>query len=176
MIIAFGHRKQVGKDTCGQYLADFYNFERVAFADPLKQALSAMFGFDEKQLQGSDDDKNLVDPHWGFSPRHALQTLGEGARQLFGDDVWLRSAERRIVSSKKKNVVITDLRYPNEAEMIRKHGGILVRIDRPSLGPIVDQHHSENALKNYNFDRIVVNDGSLSSLKESIDRILQRMS
>lgn len=227
-VIGFGHRKRSGKDTCGQYMVAKHGFTRVAFADPLKQSARAIFGFTRDQCYGTDEQKEAVDPRWGFSPRYAMQTLGEKMRGIFGDDVWIKSAESVIqrmsqgvnvihitagpdgkvweptdaevanlsalfaktdtdpegavvvtrtgIKSQeiKGTVVITDVRYPNEAEMIRRNGGIVIRIDRPSLGPLTDTHASETSMELFEYDDVIVNDGTIEQLYEKIEQVLTR--
>jgi hypothetical protein len=195
MIIGFGHRAQSGKDTCGQYLVDRHGYKRVAFADPLKRAAMQIFGLTEQQCYGSKANKETVDPRWGFTPRYAMQTLGEKLRVIFGEDVWVKSAEAQILNTKidrsmpkgeiaisldhvtySGGVVITDVRYPNEAQMIRSLGGIVVRVDRPSLGPLTDAHPSETSMEGFDYDDVILNDGSLEALYAQVDRIISTRS
>jgi len=219
MIIGFGHRKRTGKDSSGSYLVKEHGWNRISFADPLKRAAIAIFGFTHQQCYGSDTDKETVDPRWGFSPRYAFQKLGDDLRKMFGDDIWVRSAEAKIrkiaddgpelpvvtfpytvvpkdvyktlvlagssfsdpvivtpdghtFRQMTKNVTITDVRYPNEAEMIRRNGGIVVRIDRPSLGRPTDEHPSETAMDGFEFDEVILNDGKPEDLYAKIETLL----
>lgn len=174
MLIGFGHRKRSGKDTAGTFLLVEHGYQRVAFADPLKQAAMTIFGFTEQQCYGTEQDKETVDPRWGFSPRYAMQKLGEEMRNIFGKEVWVKSAEAKAhqFMSKKLGVVITDVRYPNEAEMIRRNGGIVVRIDRPDLGPLTDMHPSETSMEGFEYDEVILNDGTIQDLYGKINKIL----
>lgn len=189
-LIGFGHRKRSGKDTCGQYLVEKHGFKRIAFADPLKQAAMIIFGLTYQQCYGTDLDKETVDPRWGKSPRQLMQDLGESMRKI-DENVWVKSAEAaikavqidlrlpkgEIVISMKdgafyRGVSITDCRHPNEAEMIRRNGGIVVRIDRPSLGPLTDTHASETSMETFEYDEVILNDGSIEDLYEKIEKVI----
>ncbi len=149
----------------------------------------AMFGFTQQQCYGTDLDKETVDPRWGFSPRYAMQTLGERMRNIFGDDIWIKSAEATILGTKIDSsmptgeieiatdgvtyhgVVVTDVRYPNEAAMIRRNGGIVVRIDRPSLGPLTDTHPSETSMEGFEYDEVILNDGTIQDLHDKVRKL-----
>lgn len=113
-----------GKDTAAEGLTGT-GWRRVAFADPLKE-LARMLGWN-----GAKDTYG----------RRFLQVLGEQVRLIIGEDSWVRAAEK-FVDAKPDDVVITDVRYPNEAEWIRRRGGFLVEIQRPGVGPAND-HPSE---------------------------------
>jgi len=172
MIIAFGHKKRTGKDSAGQYLERKYGFVRLAFADALKEGAMAIFGLSHVQCYGPTEIKEAVDPRWDMSPRGILQAMGEGMRQAIYPDVWVRIVQERMLADRTKNYVITDLRYPNEAQMVRKLGGMLVRIDRPGIPQ--DNHISETAMDDFEYDDTIYNTGSdnFRQLYASVDRIL----
>jgi hypothetical protein len=71
------------------------------------------------------------------------------------------------------NWIITDTRFSNEADAIKKAGGILIRVDRPGIAP-VNAHPSETGLDNYQFDEYITNDGDLKKLTETVKEILIR--
>lgn len=71
------------------------------------------------------------------------------------------------------NWIITDTRFPNEADAVKKSGGILIRVDRPGITP-VNAHPSETGLDNYQFDEYITNDGDLDKLKETVLTMLKR--
>lgn len=71
------------------------------------------------------------------------------------------------------NWIITDTRFPNEADAIKKAGGILIRVDRPGIAPVND-HPSETGLDNYQFDEYITNDGDLNKLTKTVKEILLR--
>lgn len=107
--------------------------------------------------------------------RRLLQTLGtEFGRNMISEDLWvdLVFAEAAAAMGLGGNVVITGIRYPNEAAWVRGYSrGRLVWIERPGVGP-VNPHSSDNTLSAKDFDFAVVNEGSLEDLGWGIDRIV----
>jgi hypothetical protein len=96
-------------------------------------------------------------------------------RDLFGPDVWVKRLAARIAEASVYDafppIVITDVRYLNEAEMLRRHHAMLIRIDRPGLGP-ADSHPSETELANFLFDHTITNDGTIDDLHRKIDDLM----
>ena len=70
------------------------------------------------------------------------------------------------------NWIITDTRFPNEADAIRKENGVLIRIERPGVKPIND-HPSETGLDHYKFDHVIKNNGSIQELADQVKSILR---
>ena len=145
----------------------------MAFADTLKEVASDVFDFTSDQLYTAEG-KAAIDKDWGLSPRVVLQKLGTaGFRRVFGPDVWAASLLRRIPSH-VRIVLITDVRFENEAEMIRAAGGLLIRVIRPNddsfPAPDGPEHESETALDYYNFTNLEMlhNDGGLADLHECV--------
>jgi len=130
-----------GKDTVADYLVNFHEFRRESFANTLKDAVAAVFGWDRTMLEGRTKEarewREQVDPWWAerldmptLTPRWILQYWGtEVCRKNFHDDIWIASLENKLRNS-KDNVVISDCRFPNEIQSIRNAGGIVVRVIR----------------------------------------------
>jgi hypothetical protein len=133
-----------GKDTIADYLVNFHEFRRESFASTLKDAVSAVFGWDRTMLEGRTKEarewREQVDPWWAarldmptLTPRWVLQYWGtEVCRKAFHDDIWIASLENKLRTS-KDNVVISDCRFPNEISSIKKAGGIIVWVKRGEL-------------------------------------------
>ncbi len=133
-----------GKDTIADYLVNFHEFRRESFANTLKDAVSAVFGWDRTMLEGrtkhAREWREQVDPWWAerlnmpnLTPRWVLQYWGtEVCRKAFHDDIWIASLENKLRNS-KDDVVISDCRFPNEIESIRNAGGIIVWVKRGEL-------------------------------------------
>ena len=158
-----------GKDTVADLLVKQHGFVKVRFADALKRGLAEMFGLTPAQLDG--DEKETVVPWLGVSPRYLQQTLGtEWGRNLVHQGVWGLATERRLERLVKhgiKRIVLSDVRFENEAVMT-KYLGALVRIDRPGVGA-VNGHVSEDATVVYPYlDAVVVNDGTLEDLEDKV--------
>ena len=175
-LIGFAGRAGSGKDTAAEVLMLEYGFSKTGFAVAVKSACTEIFGFTYEQMYGSQAAKNTPDPWWGFSPRSAMQALGDTLRDHLEPDVWVRALERRLPSMPGFGVCVTDVRYPNEADMIRRHGGVLVRVDRPtSLTGNEALHRSERAMDDYSaWDFVIDNRGDLAALREEVRRIAGR--
>jgi dephospho-CoA kinase len=125
-VIALLGRAGSGKTTASQLLVDHYGAQRVSFAAPLKKLAMRLWDFAPHQVYGDQRDKERVDDRYGFTPREAMQRLGEGARQELGLNVWIQACFNNIGDAFQKKqgslFVIDDLRYPNEAEALHESG------------------------------------------------------
>ena len=161
MIIALGFRARSGKDLVGSYLVRRYEFERLAFADTLKNAAKEIFGFTDEQVYGSE--KEVVDLYWNMTPRAVLQKMGSDClRDHFDKDIWIKAIHRKILQNPNKNYVICDCRYINEAGAVKSWGGILVRLDRSQAGAGqgMNKHISETEMENFkDWDHVIDNQG-----------------
>lgn len=156
-----------GKDS----LAYFMGFERYAFAGPLKAGLTAM-GFPEPERKLKESKIAGFDFTW----REAAQKLGtEWGRGLQGD-IWLAMAERFRKQSPANVIVITDVRFHNEADWVRDHG-ILVHLKgrRSMLTKETQGHASEIDLPVMPLDTVVENKGSLAELQARASEIARNV-
>lgn len=162
-----------GKGTVGEMLVNNHEYETESFAKSLKDAAASIFGWPRDMLEGDTKESRFwreqPDRFWSdtldiknFTPRQALQYLGTDAcRKVFGDQIWTASVEKRWREAGKPNTVITDCRFPNEIEMIRKNKGKVIRVKRgpdPSWYQLMLFHNkgysSEDDIKNINKMRI----------------------
>lgn len=130
-----------GKDTIADYLITFKGFRRMSYAEPLKDAISAIFGWDRELLEGttkySREWRDTIDPWWAerldikhLTPRWVLQQWGtEVGRRAFHDDIWIASVENKLRSI-KDDIVLSDCRFPNELKSVKRAGGITIRVMR----------------------------------------------
>ena len=149
-----------GKDTVADYLVNFHEFRRESFANTLKDAVAAVFGWDRTLLEGRTKEarewREQVDPWWAerlamptLTPRWVLQYWGtEVCRRAFHDDIWIASLENKLRTS-KDNVVISDCRFPNEIQSIRDAGGKIVWVQRGELPDWYDTAIEANLGHNY---------------------------
>jgi hypothetical protein len=164
---------QSGKTTTADYLTQ-QGYSIVPFAQTLKDMLVPMLmalGYDEEGARYlMNRGKQVVIPDAGVSVRHMLQTLGtEYGRQCIHPEIWLRCWRKRI--DKFDAVVADDVRFPNEAALIKLLGGEMWRIDRPGI-PLERGHSSEGSLDNYrDFDRFITNDGTIDDLISKLREI-----
>jgi hypothetical protein len=169
-IVALTGLPRSGKDTFADRLVSAHGFVRRAFADPLKDAAAILLGRPRADMNGENGfDREAVLPEWGFTTRDFLQRFGtEVMRDNFGQDFWLRHMRSRIAAYQivACNTVITDLRFENEAELVRELGGIVVQICRP--GCIRSGHVSDAGVT---ADRYVYNDSTIEHLNFEADYI-----
>lgn len=179
LIIGLAGKAGSGKDTVADRWSTTAPFGRVPFTEPLKDAMRVIFGLTQAQLY-TEEGKNAVDKFWDASPRELLQKFGtDCCRQSFRDDIWVRSAERRIAGLPFDNIVITDVRFINEAEAIKSWDGYLVKVDRPGYSRLTEeqqQHESETALDDWaEWDAVISNEGSLEELVEKASEVLETL-
>lgn len=174
MIIGLGYQARSGKDTVADYLVLKHGFIKTAFAAALKEAAECIFGLNYEQLHGSK--KEEIDPYWDDTPRNILQKLGtECLRNGYREDVWVMSLRRFVMERPKANWVISDCRFPNEAQAVKEMGGFAVNIIRPHRDKIATtQHASEVSMTDYDgWDYTIQNDkDSLANLYALADRML----
>lgn len=166
---------QAGKSTVADMLVEEFGFRRVKFAGAIKSMLRALLLYQGAKFEQIDEmiegsKKECVSDLLGFrSPRYAMQTLGtEWGREAMDADFWTDIARGKISSlvSIGKPVVIDDMRFENEAHMLRDFGGAtFVKITRPSVEPkkgffkgLFGGHKSEGGLESFAFDLEIVND------------------
>ena len=184
-----------GKDTVADYLVNFHEFRRESFASTLKDAVASVFGWDRTLLEGRTKEarewREQVDPWWAakldmptLTPRWVLQYWGtEVCRKAFHDDIWIASLENKLRNS-RDNIVISDCRFPNEIESLKRAGGNIIWVQRGTLPDWYSDavsanqgnnvglnamkmrkiHASEWAWLGSDFDVVVDNNGSIDDL------------
>lgn len=202
MIIGLVGYIGAGKGSVADFLVKNHGFAKESFAKSVKDAVSTIFGWDRNALEGdtihSRKWREEPDAWWSekmgkdFSPRQALQLMGtEAGREIFHQDLWIFSLERRLNVHKK--YVIADVRFLNEIDSIKKLGGYIVRVQRdipkwydsalryvngePFEKP--NAHYSEWAWMQSKyfptFDWIVHNDKDLVSLENNVDFMVENL-
>lgn len=178
MIIGLSGYAQSGKDTVAKFLVENHGFERVAFADPIRDLLYELnpivgFEFDG----GGWDLKYIVDRDgWDEAKkdpeiRRLLQVLGVGARNIIDDSIWIIKALRTM--SGDGNYVITDVRFQNEADTLRLsgHGAQIWRVERTGVNAVND-HVSEHDLDGWEFDAYIHNNATIEDLEFAVKNML----
>ena len=165
MIIGLSGYARSGKDEVAKILVEDYGYKRVAFADKIRELLletnpQVKDGFRIESVVGAYDwdQAKVLFPEI----RHLLQSLGVGARKTFGDEFWIYQALKDLNS--KDNIVISDVRFLNEAECIKQRDGQIWRVKRPGVAAF-NAHISESDLDGYKVDKILSNGGTLEELE-----------
>lgn len=171
LIGLIGH-KQAGKDSLAAELVSRHGYTRVAFADPLREVALALDPWIDIRIvnahsfrrlsaivaeRGWDDAKKIPEV------RRVLQHLGVAVRAQ-DPDFWVRQG---MAAATGRDAVVTDVRFPNEADAIRADGGVLVRVTRDVAdeAAALDPHESEHALDDFDVDLTIDNNGSLHDLE-----------
>lgn len=173
MIIGLTGYAQSGKDTVANILVEKYGFRRLAFADKIRDILyelNPMVGWEPLQIKVDVEgwDKAKQNPEI----RRLLQKMGVACREHISASVWIAPVLRDI--NPGDNVVITDVRFKNEAELIYKgfEDSQIWRIERPGI-EAVNSHVSEHQLTSYPVDFTFINSGSLDDLELMIKTRMQ---
>ena len=189
-----------GKDRVADYLVLEYRYQRVSFAESLKDAISNIFGWERDLLEGytkeSREWREMIDPWWAkrldiphLTPRWVLQNIGTDLlRNKFHTDIWVASLENKLRRSDNK-IVLSDVRFQNEIQTITNLNGTLIWVKRNPLpewydlaiNPTTkkslhfrsDIHPSEYDWVGSDFTHIIENNGTLDELFDYVDIIIQ---
>jgi|TARA_X000000950_G_scaffold218249_1_gene262658 hypothetical protein len=194
MIIGICGLISSGKGTVADILVEEYGYTKISFADKLKDGVAEVFGWDRQMLEGDTDEgrawREQKDSFWSqetgrnISPRVVLQEFGTDCmRNGFDNNIWVSIVKKKIVENPATNYVIPDVRFENEANMIKSIYGEVWRIRR-GPDPVwfrmyqdigvepKDIHQSEWAWANVNFNHVIDNGGTIDMLKNQVkDRL-----
>ena len=164
MIIGVAGYKGAGKDTVANVLQTNFGFKKMSFAQPIKDIVHSTFGIDQAILSGDGGEREFgeeVLPGWFYlSPRDMMQKIGMAFRDELHKDIWVKVLESKI-KSVKQNIVIPDVRFKNELELINKYG-FCVGVNRPGYNG--DGHRSEHGLDDIEFSKVFNNNNSQEML------------
>ena len=183
MIIGLSGKIGSGKSTVAD-IFEMNGFYLDSFAKSVKDVSNSIFGFDRSRLEGitkedrewreKPDERYSILFNKSFSPRDSLILIGTTlGRNQIHQDIWVETVFNRYNSSHNQNLVITDVRFPNEYNAIKKRGGILIRIERHNTYRI--EHESETSLDTYPFDYVIENNGTIEELKEKVKKIINKI-
>ena len=185
-----------GKGTVADILVENHNFEKLSFADKLKDGVASVFSWDRDMLEGDTDRSRIwrekQDEFWtnetgmSVTPRLVLQLFGTDCmRNGFFDGIWVSLVKQQILENPDTNWIIPDVRFPNEVKMIQSVQGQVWQIRRGDL-PVwfmdkrdnnvepTDVHPSEWAWidRDESFNQIIYNDDSLDELQYTVEKII----
>ena len=164
-IIGITGAARSGKDTVADIIVGASDvFVKRSFSTPLKNMLQAL-GLSDEQLNG--DLKEVIDERFGHTPRYMMQTLGtEWARNTIDSEIWVKAVFYNLESC----VVLSDVRFQNEAEMVRDRGLLIHIVGRDQQIP--NTHGSEAGVEFEDGDLKIHNTGTLSELFGQVGRLL----
>lgn len=169
MIVGLTGRARAGKDSIAAILRSEHNFVQLSFAAPMRRFVASLLGCDLATLeQIKETPQELLG---GKTPRFALQTLGtEWGRDQIADDLWVRcclaAAMREVVRG--QSVVISDVRFENEAAAVRACSGVVWHVQRPGAAIAESGHRSESGVALHPRDVLLHNDGTLTQLRARV--------
>ena len=174
MIIGLSGLAGSGKSTVARFLVERRAFVEISLAAPMKRIVQDLFAFSDMQLYGPSSARNDVDPRYGVSPRHVLQTLGTDWGRACWPDVWVSRVIRQ--AAEYPAVVVPDCRFKNELAAIRAAGGKLWRLTHGrGLDGAAGAHESEReqlGIPDDYFDRVFAHDSTLAELEDAVIRSL----
>ena len=174
IIIGITGLARSGKDTAAKFLVEEKNFQQISFAWALKRACAAMYGIDLTKFDLGD--RLGADPFWQMTYREILQKVGTDlVTNHLDPDFWVKRVAYQVskMDDMKVPVVISDVRFENEATWVRQQGGIIIRIVRHDSGlpDELGRHVSESGIAHNNKDFIVENNSTVEDLYTNIDAI-----
>jgi adenylate kinase family enzyme len=190
-IIGITGLKGSGKSTVAKYLAEKQGYIQLSFASVLKDMVSISFDWPRELLEGETVESRIwretVDEWWSerlnipnLTPRYVLQYWGtEVIREHFHQEFWIASLEKRMLKLIKENakIVISDCRFENEFELIRKYNGKIIKLIRTMKGDSIldnnvniDQHASEKDHEIHDAIKIE-NNGTLDELEFKLTKV-----
>ena len=184
-------------DWIGRWEQDVEDFvyKNKKYSEKLKYMVCFLIGCSRSDLEDRDFKEKELGEEWdGLTPRKLLQLLGtEACRQIIHPNIWVNALfadyvcddcgqkecptdeedTGQIIHRSFPNWIITDVRFPNEAQAIKDRGGILIRINRPQLIERDFEHLSETALDDYDgFDYVIENNSnSVADLVKQVKQL-----
>ena len=160
-----------GKDTV-RNIMETEGFVGLAFADPIRAMVRELLtsnGIDDAYLDERALKETII-PELGVSYRHMAQSLGTEWGRNLQKDFWLRLAGaflRDQTDAGETHFVISDVRFTNEADWVKRQGGQIWRIHREGLAS-VRPHVSESGVDSIKPHRTIHNNGSTADLAEAV--------
>ena len=180
MLIGLTGKKRSGKDTVYQIINSISSndpdmiVKRIAFADKVKEAASIILNISPAYLELHKDNSNLIiklergDLWLDLSLRNIIQRIGtEVGRDLFGKNFWIDQVLPLDFDHSNQLVIVTDVRFENEAQRVIDLGGVIWEVQRPDNN-YKDDHSSEAGIDKEYINHIIVNRNSLQNLEREI--------
>lgn len=175
-LIGITGKARSGKDSLAEIVARNHSVYVTSFAEPMRLLLCDILSVDLDQL-----DAIKSEPHpilGGKTPRVALQHLGtEYGRQMIDANLWVNVVSHKIDQAMASHhydfVMITDVRFDNEAELIKEKNGQILQVIRPDMTIKESAHSSEQGIASDLIDQTLMNDGSWEDYIELVERTLE---
>lgn len=177
-----------GKDTVANIFTE-YGYDKKSLASSVKDVCSSMFLWDRSMLEGDTVESRTkrmeVDEYWTkclagkgifkddkvITPVIALQRVGTDLiRKMVDDKFWIHRLQLEILKSNNKNIVISDIRFPNESNICDRVINVK-RFDYTNE-ELNKMHISETEHLKIKPYMVIENDGSIDDLENYICDIL----
>lgn len=170
-------RKRVGKDTTADYLVDNYDFIKIALAQPAKDACKITFNLSDYEV---NEGKDIYNDKWEKTPREILVWYATGIfrKEINNflpnskEDHWINLAINKYNTIKNKDektkIVISDVRFQNEIDVIHQNGGIIIKI----VNDKVIKDKNEDHIDDLNGDFVIINHDKKEDLYKKILEII----
>lgn len=162
MLIGISGKKRTGKDTVGAMVVEWlrskdFTATKAAFADNLREEVARATGVSPDQFEVDKDRWRPILQWWGVEYR----------RYFNGEDYWIKQMTEKLLAMEEQVVVLTDVRFRDEADYVNRSGGHVLRVERET--GLQDSHSSETDLDSYEeFSDVIRNDGSLEDLERKV--------
>lgn len=170
-LVGFSGRAGVGKTTTAEWFVREHEFVRLSFAKPLKECLSVLTGFSMGHFTDIELKEKEISGLNGVTPRILMQKMAtEFIRDTIDPDFWLWKMRHMISEVSNRDIVIDDIRFPNEAQFIRDNGGKIIHLERQFESVTKENDHKSETMDTYVNGDIVVHSSStieLTALKIS---------
>lgn len=169
MIVGISGHMGSGKSTVAKHITEQSDFREDSFAHSLRLVLSAITYIPIEETY-SVEDKNKMIPLLGITRGQFLQDIGMVFRN-YRENIWVESVQLRWMAHEKDNVLLSDVRFPNEVAFVEGNGGAVLRLEREPLdnGDTRDKKHaSETSLDGHPFIHTIHNNGTLDELHEKV--------
>lgn len=187
---SMGSGKSIAAELLGKY-----GFKEDMFAGALKE-FAISVGFTQEQVYGTQAQKLVINEFWGISAREFLQKFGSEVcrialpaaipnMKMNGRTLWARTIEQKI--SKFPLMVISDGRFLDEAQLVKDHKGIIIRLNRDAcrcqvtcdgvckkLAGEHGNHVSETSMSEIKEDYRIDNNGSIMDLENALCMVLEQ--
>jgi len=182
LIIAVTGLKRSGKNTVSSYISEKYGFKEYAFAQPIKDVCGYLFNWTPERIE---NEKEVIDPTWGISPRQILQWMGteafqyslpafsKGFLETVGRNFWVKKFEQ-VYLKEKGNFIISDFRFYHEQEALRKYNAVTIKVIRNSVQGN-DLHESERYIRDMECMYSIMNNGTKEDLYKEVDKIMEEL-
>jgi len=155
-------RARAGKDT----VAGLLGLPIVKLAQPVKDAIRVLYGWTDNHTEGHL--KDLRDARFDVTPREAMVHLTNAMKKLNGPKFF---SHRFLENWDGKSAIITDVRYQEDLDLLRKHGAVFVRVERQGCS----NHAHELPIDTLKVDYVIKNNGTMSDLVDELTNLKREL-